>query len=148
MTRRMVLHVIRKESRKILISHRVVDQLSPHHDSQFSAFSSEVFKQMNRKHNHSSSHFTNLADKTERRVASTGAGQPKYWPKTWFGAYPYNAKLMTQKYAIELFGLFRQPICCRIKPLAICAEVSAWNNRRSKVRLYAEKQILKMDYVH
>ena len=27
---------------KISVSHRVVDQLSPHHDSQFSAFSTEV----------------------------------------------------------------------------------------------------------
>ena len=33
---------------KILISHRVVDQLPPHHDSQFSAFSIEVLIRINR----------------------------------------------------------------------------------------------------
>ena len=54
------------------------DQLSPHHDSQFSAFSTEVFDQVNQKHNRSSSPFTTLADRVERRVASTGAGQPNY----------------------------------------------------------------------
>ena len=74
----MVLRVIRKKSQKILISHRVVDQLSPHHDSQFSAFSTEVFDQVNQKHNRSSSPFTTLADRTERKVVSTGAGQPNY----------------------------------------------------------------------
>ena len=63
---------------KIRISHRVVDQLSPHHDSQFLAFSTEVLDQMNRKHNRSSCPFTTLADRTERKVASTGAGQPNY----------------------------------------------------------------------
>ena len=31
------------ESQKIPLSHRAVDQLLPHHDSQFSAFSTEVF---------------------------------------------------------------------------------------------------------
>ena len=60
------------------MNRRVADQLSPHHDSQFSAFSTEVFIQMNQKHNRSSSPFTTLADKTERKVASTGAGQPNY----------------------------------------------------------------------
>ena len=54
----------------------MVDQLSPHHDSQFSAFSTEVFDQMNRKHNRSSSPFTTLADRAKRKVVSTGAGQP------------------------------------------------------------------------
>ena len=67
-----------EESLEILISHRVVDQLSLHHDSQFSAFSTEVLDQMNRKHNRSSSPFTTLADRAEGRVASTGAGQPNY----------------------------------------------------------------------
>ena len=76
--RKTVLRVIRKKSQKILISRRVVDQLSPHHDSQFLAFSSEVFNQVNRKHNRSSSPFTTLADQTERKVANTGAGQPNY----------------------------------------------------------------------
>ena len=76
--KRKVLHIIRRESRKILISHQVVDQLSPHHDSQFSAFSTEVLDQMNRKHNRSSSPFTTLADGAECKVASTGAGQPNY----------------------------------------------------------------------
>ena len=59
------------ELQKIPISRRVVDQLSPHHDSQFSAFSTEVFDHMNRKHNRSSSPFTTLADRAERKVAST-----------------------------------------------------------------------------
>ena len=81
-----IVRVTWKEPRKIPISHRVVDQLSPHHDSQFSAFSTEVLNQVNRKHNRSSSPFTTLADRVERKVASTGAGQPNYWPKTWFGA--------------------------------------------------------------
>ena len=62
----------------IQISRQVVDQLSPHHDNQFSAFSTEVFDQMNRKHNRSSSPFTTLADRAEHKVASTGAGQPNY----------------------------------------------------------------------
>ena len=75
---KMVLRVIRKESRKILITHRVVDQLSPHHDSQFSAFSTEVLIRSRPGHNRSSSPFTTLADKAECRVASTGAGQPNY----------------------------------------------------------------------
>ena len=56
-----VLRIIRRESRKILISRRAVDQLSPHHDSQFSAFSTEFFDQVNRKHNRSSSPFATLA---------------------------------------------------------------------------------------
>ena len=76
--KKKVLRIIRRESRKIPISHRVVDQLSPHHDSQFSAFSTEVLDQMNRKHNRSSSPFTTLADRVERKVASTGAGQPNH----------------------------------------------------------------------
>ena len=62
----------------IPMGHRVVDHLSPHHDSQFSGFSTEVFDQMNRKHNRSSSPFTTLADQTECKVANTGAGQPNY----------------------------------------------------------------------
>ena len=33
---------------KILMSHQVIDQLSPHHDSQFSAFSIEVLARPNR----------------------------------------------------------------------------------------------------
>ena len=57
-----VLRVIRKKSLKIWISRRVADQLSPHHDSQFSAFSTEVLNRTNQKHNHSSSPFTTLAD--------------------------------------------------------------------------------------
>ena len=77
-----ILRITRRESLKIPISHRVVDQLSPHHDSQFSAFPTEVLDQMNRKHNRSSSPFTTLADRAERKVASTGAGQPNYLPKT------------------------------------------------------------------
>ena len=42
-------------------------------------------------HNHSSSPFTTLADIAEHKVVSTGAGQPNYWPKTWFGTNAYNA---------------------------------------------------------
>ena len=76
--RQIVLRVIWKKSLKILIGRRVADQLSPHHDSQFSAFSTEVFDQVNRKHNRSSSPFTTLADRAEHRVASIGAGQPNY----------------------------------------------------------------------
>ena len=59
----------------------MADQLSLHHDSQFSAFSTEVFDRANQKHNRSSSPFTTLAEQTERKVANTGAGQPNYWPK-------------------------------------------------------------------
>ena len=76
--KKKVLRIIWRESRKIPISHRVVDQLSPHHDSQFSAFSTEVLSQVNQKHNHISSPFTTLADREERRIASTGAGQHNY----------------------------------------------------------------------
>ena len=68
----------RRELLKIPISRQVVDQLLPHHDRQFSAFSTEVLDQMNRKHNRSSSPFTTLADRAEHRIASTGAGQPNY----------------------------------------------------------------------
>ena len=137
--RKTVLRVIRKKSQKILISHQVVDQLSPHHDSQFLAFSTEVFNQVNRKHNRSSSPFTTLADRTERKVVSTGAGQPNYWPKTWFGADAYNAKLVTLKYAVELFGIVGNLICCRIEPLAISAKVCMWNYRGGKIQFYEEK---------
>ena len=120
-----VLRVIRKKSQKILTSRRVVDQLSPHHDSQFSAFSTEVFNQVNRKHNRSSSPFTTLADKTVRKVVSTGAGQPNYWPKTWFRVDAYNAKLVTPKYAVELFGLFGSQYVAvsspwRLVPRCVC----------------------------
>ena len=73
-----ILRITRRESLKIPISRRVVDQLSPHHESQFLAFSTEVLDQMNRKHNRSSSPFTTLADRAEHKVASTGAGQPNY----------------------------------------------------------------------
>ena len=73
-----VLHVIQKKSLKILVSRRVADQLLPHHDSQFSAFSTEVLNRTNQKHNRSSSPFTTLADQTKRKVANTGAGKPNY----------------------------------------------------------------------
>ena len=69
------------ESLRIPRSRQVVDQLSPHHDSQFSAFSTEVLIQFRPGHNCSSSPFTTLADRAERRVASTGAGQPNYSPQ-------------------------------------------------------------------
>ena len=83
----------------------MADQLSPHHDSQFSAFSTEVLDRMNQKHNRSSSPFTTLAEQMERKVANTGARQPNYWPKKWFGANGYNAKFETSKCATKLFGL-------------------------------------------
>ena len=76
--KKKVLRMIRRESRKILISHRVVDQLSRHHDSQFLAFSTEVLDQMNQKHNCSSSPFTILAERAECKVVTTGARQPNY----------------------------------------------------------------------
>ena len=63
---------------KDLVGRRVADQLSPHHDSQFSAFSTEVLDRTNQKHNRSSSPFTTLAEQSERKVANTGAGQPNY----------------------------------------------------------------------
>ena len=76
--RKTVLRVICKKLLKILISHQVADPLSPHHDSQFSAFSTEVLNRTNQKHNRSSSPFTTLAEQTEFKVANTGAGQPNY----------------------------------------------------------------------
>ena len=42
----------------------------------YQALSTEVLDRMNQKHNRSSSPFTTLAEQTERKVASTGAGQP------------------------------------------------------------------------
>ena len=63
---------------KDLVSHRTADQLSPHHDSQFLAFSTEVLDRMNQKHNRCSSPFTTLAEQMKRKVANTGAGQPNY----------------------------------------------------------------------
>ena len=60
------------------MSRWVADQLSPHHDSQFSAFSTEVLDRANQKHNRSSSLFTTLAEQMERKVANTRAGQPNY----------------------------------------------------------------------
>ena len=61
-------------------------------------------------HNHSSSPFTTLADITERKVASTGAGQPNYWPKTWFRANAYSAKFGVPSYTVKVFGLLLP--CC------------------------------------
>ena len=148
MTWRKVLRVIRRESRKIPISHRVVDQLSPHHDSQILAFSTEVFDRMNQKHNRSSYPFTTLADRAERKVASTWAGQPNYWPKTWFGADAYKAKLATPKYAIKLFGLVGNSFYSHPEPLASYVGVRVWNNQRSKIQFFREKWILSTDYVY
>ena len=51
-----------------LVSHRTADQLSLYHDSQFSAFSTEVFDRPNQKHNRSSSPFTTLAKQAKRKV--------------------------------------------------------------------------------
>ena len=72
-----ILRVMRKKSPTIC-NLRTADRLSPHHDSQFSAFSTEVLVWSNPGHNRSSSPFTTLADGAERRVASTGAGQSNY----------------------------------------------------------------------
>ena len=107
-----------------LVSHRTADQLSPYLDSQFSAFSTEVFDRTSQKHNRGSSPFTTLAKQAERKVATIGSGQPNYWPKTWFGADAYNAVFGAPKYTIEVFGLsFLKSISGRIEPLAIYAEV-------------------------
>ena len=95
-----------EEIARDLVSHRIADQLSPHHDSQFSAFSTEVLDRTNQKHNRSSSPFTTLAEQAERKVVITGAGQPNYWSNTWFRADAYNAIFGTMMYAIKVFGLF------------------------------------------
>ena len=47
---------------------RTADRLSSHHDSQFSAFSTEVLDRTIQKHNRSSSPFTTLAEQAERKV--------------------------------------------------------------------------------
>ena len=58
-------------------------------------------------HNRSSSPFTTLADIAECKVVSTGAGQPNYWPKTWFGADAYNAISSGCRTALKkVFGLY------------------------------------------
>ena len=59
-------------------------------------------------HNRSSSPFTTPADIAERKVLSTGAGQPKYWRKTWFGANAYNAKFGVPNYTYKKCSDF----CC------------------------------------
>ena len=103
-----------------LVGRRIADQLSLHHNSQFSAFYTEVFDRTNQKHNRSSSPFTTLAKYAERKVVSTGAGQPNYWPKTWFGADAYSAIFGTPKHTIKVFVLILfEKISGRIKPLAI-----------------------------
>ena len=89
-----------------MVSRRITDQLSPYHDSQFSAFSIEVLDRTSQKHNRSSSPFTTLAEQVERKVVITGAGQPKYWPKTRFRADTYNAIFGIPKYTLEVFGHF------------------------------------------
>ena len=65
-----------------LVGRRIADQLSPHHDSQFSAFSIEVLDRTNQKYNRNSSPFTTLAELAEHKVVSTGSGQPNYRLKT------------------------------------------------------------------
>ena len=72
-----ILRIMREKSPTIC-NPRTADRLSPHHDSQFSAFSTGVLIQFRPGHNRSSSPFTTLADVAERRVGSTGAGQPNY----------------------------------------------------------------------
>ena len=61
--------IMQKNRKRFMFSHRIADQLSPHHDSQFSAFSTEVFIWVNQKHNRSSSHGAALADRVERKAA-------------------------------------------------------------------------------
>ena len=51
-----------EEITRDLVGRRIADQLSTHHDSQLSAFSTEVFDRTNQKHNRSSSPFTTLAE--------------------------------------------------------------------------------------
>ena len=129
------------------MSHRVVHQLSPHHDSQFSAFSTEVLIRINQKHNRSSSPFTTLADRMEHKVASTGAGQPYYWPKTWFGADAYKAKLVTPKCAIKLFGLVGNSFVPISSPWQFVPRCVRETTEEAKFSSW-KKQILNTDYVH
>ena len=72
-----ILRVMRKKSPTIC-NPRKADRLSSYQDSQFSAFSTKVLIWSRPGHNRSSSPFTTLAGLAERRVASTGAGQPNY----------------------------------------------------------------------
>ena len=58
-------------------------------------------------------------------VASTGAGQPNYWPKTWFGANAYSAKFGVPNYTIKSVRTFIAVVRGAIKPLA--------NIKRTKV---------------
>ena len=103
-TRRTVLRVIRKESRRF---RWVIKWLTSFAASWQSVFGFLYWGAHPDKpgHNHSSSPFTTLSDRAERKVVSTGAGQPNYWPKTWFGDDAYKAKLVTPKCATKLFGL-------------------------------------------
>ena len=64
-----------------LVSRRIADQLSPHDDNQFLAFSTEVLDRMNQKHKPSSSPFTTLAEHAERKVVIIGAGQPTVYQR-------------------------------------------------------------------
>ena len=95
-----------EEIARDFLSRWIADQLSLYHDSQLSAFFTEEFDWMNQKHNRSSSPFTILAELAERKVANTGAGQPNYWPKTWFGADAYTAVFGTPKSTLRVFRLF------------------------------------------
>ena len=133
------------ESLKIQRNRQVINQLSPHHDSQFSAFSTEVLDQMNRKHNRGSSPFTTLDDRAECRIARTGAGHPNYWPKTWFGADAYKAKIVMTNYDIKLFGLFRNTYVAvsspwRFEPRCACETTgdAKFSSGKSKywIRIY------------
>ena len=68
-------------------------------------------------HNRSSSPFTTIADIVERKLVSTGAEQPNYWPKTWFGADAYNVIFGVLNYTIKsvwtslamLWGTIKSP---------------------------------------
>ena len=63
-------------------------------------------------HNRSSSPFTTLANTAERKVVSTRARQPNYWPKRWFGANAYSAKFGVSNYTVKVFGLLLP--CCGV----------------------------------
>ena len=92
--------------------------------------------------------FTTLSDRMDNKVVRTGAGQPNYWPKTWFGADAYKAKLATPKYAIKLLELVGNSFCSHPEPLSSYVRVRVWNNQGSKIQFCRDKWILDTDYVH
>ena len=121
---------------------RVADRLSPYHDSQFSAFSTEVLIWFRPGHNHISSPFNTLPDVAERRVASTGAGQPNYWRKTWFGANAYNAKFGVPNLSLRSVRTLLPYYGAQWSPWLINAYQSVWvrldkiiNKKQQQIRV-------------